>query len=84
MAETNTGFEKQISAAAHSPEIGKVIDDAMSNIEKENKQLKDILPKNFAARNWTSGDWVMLSICLPSFSRLPGHARQAGKLCRPV
>ena len=37
-----------ISAAAHTPEIGKVIDDAMRSIEKENKRLKDILPKNFA------------------------------------
>lgn len=37
-----------ISAAAHTPEIGAVIDDAMRSIEKENKRLKDILPKNFA------------------------------------
>lgn len=37
-----------ISAAAHTPEIGTVIDDAMRSIEKENKRLKDILPKNFA------------------------------------
>ena len=37
-----------ISAAAHMPEIGTVIDDAMRAIEKENKRLKDILPKNFA------------------------------------
>ena len=39
---------KVISAAAHTPEIGTVIDDAMRSIEKENKRLKDILPKNFA------------------------------------
>ncbi len=37
-----------ISAAAHTPEIGTVIDDAMRSIEKENKKLKDVLPKNFA------------------------------------
>lgn len=37
-----------ISAAAHTPEIGTIIDDAMRSIEKENKRLKDILPKNFA------------------------------------
>lgn len=37
-----------ISAAAHTPEIGSIIDDAMRSIEKENKRLKDILPKNFA------------------------------------
>ena len=39
---------KVIAAAAHTPEIGTVIDDAMRTIEKENKRLKDILPKNFA------------------------------------
>ena len=37
-----------ISEAAHSEEIGTVIDDAMRLIEKENKRLKDILPKNYA------------------------------------
>lgn len=38
----------EISAKAHTPEIGTVIDNAMRAIEKENKRLKDILPKNFA------------------------------------
>ncbi|MDV0445541.1 putative type I restriction enzymeP M protein [Methanimicrococcus sp. At1] len=37
-----------IAENAHTPEIGTVIDDAMRSIEKENKRLKDILPKNFA------------------------------------
>ncbi|MDR2175150.1 MAG: type I restriction-modification system subunit M [Synergistaceae bacterium] len=37
-----------IAEKAHTPEIGTVIDDAMRVIEKENKRLKDILPKNFA------------------------------------
>ena len=37
-----------VSAKAHDPEIGQVIDDAMLAIEKENARLKDILPKNFA------------------------------------
>lgn len=37
-----------IAAAAHTPEIGEVIDTAMRSIEQENKRLKDILPKNFA------------------------------------
>lgn len=37
-----------IAAAAHTPEIGKVIDDAMRSIESENAKLKGILPKNFA------------------------------------
>ena len=38
----------EIAKAAHTPEIGTIIDDAMRSIEKENKRLKDILPKNFA------------------------------------
>ena len=38
----------EIAAKAHTPEIGTVIDEAMRAIEKENKRLKDILPKNFA------------------------------------
>ena len=38
----------EIAKAAHTPEIGTVIDNAMRSIEKENKRLKDILPKNFA------------------------------------
>jgi len=37
-----------IAEAAHKEEIGTVIDDAMRAIEKENKRLKDILPKNYA------------------------------------
>jgi type I restriction enzyme M protein len=37
-----------VAAAAHTPEIGTVIDTAMREIEKYNKRLKNILPKNFA------------------------------------
>ncbi|SEL51125.1 type I restriction enzyme M protein [Ruminococcus sp. YRD2003] len=38
-----------VSAAAHTPEIGSVIDDAMRAIEDENKTLKNVLPKNYAS-----------------------------------
>lgn len=38
-----------IAAAAHTPEIGTVLDDAMRTIEKENKSLKNVLPKNYAS-----------------------------------
>ena len=34
-----------IAAKAHTPEIGTAIDEAMRAIEKDNKRLKDILPK---------------------------------------
>lgn len=37
-----------VASAAHTPEIGKVIDEAMRSIEAENPKLKGILPKNFA------------------------------------
>lgn len=37
-----------VAAAAHTPEIGKVIDNAMRQIEAENDSLRGILPKNFA------------------------------------
>ena len=38
-----------ISDAAHKPEIGMVIDNAMRAIENENKSLKNVLPKNYAS-----------------------------------
>ena len=37
-----------IAAAAHTPEVGQKIDNAMRSIEQSNPKLKDILPKNFA------------------------------------
>jgi type I restriction enzyme M protein len=37
-----------ISLAAHTPEIGKVIDDALEAIERENPKLKGVLPSNYA------------------------------------
>lgn len=43
----NARWEK-IAESAHTPEIGKTIDEAMLLIEKENARLKGILPKNFA------------------------------------
>lgn len=38
-----------IAAAAHTAEIGTVIDNAMRAIEDENKTLKNVLPKNYAS-----------------------------------
>ncbi|MBC1604879.1 SAM-dependent DNA methyltransferase [Listeria rocourtiae] len=37
-----------ISSKSKTPEIGQVIDKAMIAIEKENRSLKNVLPKNFA------------------------------------
>ena len=36
-----------VAEAAHTPEVGTTIDNAMRLIEKENPRLKGILPKNF-------------------------------------
>lgn len=38
-----------IASAAHTPEIGTLIDEAMRAIEAENKTLKNVLPKNYAS-----------------------------------
>ena len=38
-----------IASAAHTPEIGTVIDNAMRAIEAENASLKNVLPKNYAS-----------------------------------
>ena len=39
----------KIASAAHTPEIGTIIDNAMRAIEAENKSLKNVLPKNYAS-----------------------------------
>ena len=38
-----------IADAAHTPEIGKIIDNAMRAIEKDNSSLKNVLPKIYAS-----------------------------------
>jgi type I restriction enzyme M protein len=38
----------KINAKAKSPEIGKIIDDAMIAIERENPSLKGVLPRDYA------------------------------------
>ena len=38
-----------IASAAHTPEIGTAIDNAMRAIEADNKSLKNVLPKNYAS-----------------------------------
>lgn len=39
---------EKLQAAAKRPEIGKLIDDAMTAIEKDNPRLKGVLPKTYA------------------------------------
>jgi type I restriction enzyme M protein len=40
-----------LQSKAHTPEIGKLIDEAMDAIEKDNRGLKNILPKNYARQD---------------------------------
>lgn len=39
---------KAIEKAARQPTIGKLVDDAMTAIERDNKHLRGVLPKNYA------------------------------------
>ncbi len=38
----------KIATAAHTPEIGTILDQAMIALEKDNRNLKGVLPKNYA------------------------------------
>jgi len=37
-----------VAKSAHLPDIGKIVDEAMVAIERENSRLKNVLPKNFS------------------------------------
>lgn len=39
----------EIAKAAHTPEIGTILDKAMASIEADNKSFKGVLPKNYAS-----------------------------------
>lgn len=39
---------KYIQNSAHQPEVGKIVDDAMVAIERDNTRLKGVLPKDYA------------------------------------
>ena len=63
-----------VAAAAHTPEIGKVIDEAMRQIEAENDKLKNILPKNFARQEL---DKRRLGEVVDLFTKWPKRAIRA-------
>ncbi|MBA5962986.1 type I restriction-modification system subunit M N-terminal domain-containing protein [Weissella cibaria] len=44
-----------IASAAKTPEIGETIDKAMEAIERENDQIKGVLPKNYASPDLDKG-----------------------------
>ncbi len=65
-----------IEAAAPTGEIGRTIDAAMQELEKNNKRLKGILPKNFARPELDQrrlGEVVIL------FSNIEMHGQDSGK-----
>lgn len=47
-----------ISAAAHTPEIGVTIDAALAAIERENERLKGSCLRTSHVRSWTSVVWA--------------------------
>ena len=73
-----------IASAAHTPEIGIVIDKAMRAIEDDNKKLKNVLPKKPALPPAAAGrpPWRCQTDSpgrstdpAPTFSARPGYAR---------
>ena len=58
------------------PEIGLVIDEAMRSIEKENKRLKDIIPKNFV---WQELDKRRLGEVVDLFTNIQMPLHEWGK-----
>lgn len=60
-----------IAKAAHTPEIGIVIDDAMRAIEEDNKNLKNVLPKNYASPDL---DKRVLGDVVDLFTNMDMHA----------
>ena len=72
-----------INAKAKSPEIGKVIDDAMGAIERENPTLKGVLPRDYARPSLDKirlGGLVDIISNIGFMSRhpLPSDGREAG------
>ena len=61
---------------AKQPTIGKLIDDAMSEIEKHNPGLKGVLPKDY---NRPALDKVMLRTDRPRLRYRHGRARRQGE-----
>jgi hypothetical protein len=50
-----------LKANARQPTIGKLVDDAMVAIERDNPSLKGVLPKDYARPAWTSSAWASSS-----------------------
>lgn len=65
-----------VAAAAHTEEIGKVIDEAMLAIETENRSLKNVLPKNYASPDL---DKRVLGNVVDIFTNMDMGDAEAGK-----
>lgn len=64
-----------ISAAAHTPQVGIVIDKALEIIEKENPKLKGVLPNNYARPEI---DKIRLGEVVALFDNMNMHAQGEG------
>ncbi|MFQ7535812.1 MAG: type I restriction-modification system subunit M N-terminal domain-containing protein [Akkermansia muciniphila] len=65
-----------VAVAAHTEEIGKVIDAAMLAIETENRSLKNVLPKNYASPDL---DKRVLGNVVDIFTNMDMGDAEAGK-----
>ena len=61
-----------VAAAAHTEEIGKVIDEAMLAIETENRSLKNVLPKNYASPDLDKRVLGNVVDCIAQFAAYEG------------
>ena len=64
---------QSIQDSAHTPEIGKIVDDAMNAIERQNTRLKNVLPKNYARPEL---DKRRLGEVIDLFSNLKLHGKE--------
>lgn len=65
-----------IAASAHTPEIGIVLNKAMEAIEKENKALKNVLPKSYASPDL---DKLVLGNVVDIFTNINMHDKNDEK-----
>ena len=70
-----------VASAAHTPEIGVVIDSCMRKIEEKNELLENVLPKNFA-REELNKEMLGQVVDLFSNLRVVDHAQEKDVLGR--
>jgi type I restriction-modification system DNA methylase subunit len=84
----------KIQAKARSPDIGKIIDDAMGAIERENPTLKGVLPRDYARPSLdkvrlgglvdTKAQLVLIEVLHPPREVLDQFATKTGPLFKRI